>query len=255
MMMPSDRHQHSNSRHGDERSIDGGGGLYLNDNEGGPSSSRRRRLDRHLDPHPPSSHPRRNRRRLSRDDENENENDDGQRSRSKSSSSSSLTPPIPPPPPSSSTAAVAVASTSADRLIADATGGRRARRPTWAPSPTSYPWHNHSSFSHPPPSSLSHNHTADDNRDTAVYGTCDDVSARYRKVDRIGEGTYGVVYRALDRITGDVVALKRCLPHHESSDGFPLTTLREVTILRELDRMGGRDHGIIGLRDVAVSSR
>ena len=91
--------------------------------------------------------------------------------------------------------------------------------------------------------------------DSAVYGSCDDVSSRYRKVDRIGEGTYGVVYRAVDRETGDVVALKRCLPHHESSDGFPLTTLREITILRELDREGGRDHGIVGLRDVTVSSR
>ena len=49
----------------------------------------------------------------------------------------------------------------------------------WAPSPSSYPW---SSSSYP----SSH-------VDSAVYGSCDDVSSRYRKVDRIGEGTYGVV--------------------------------------------------------------
>lgn len=73
-------------------------------------------------------------------------------------------------------------------------------------------------------------------------------------MDRIGEGTYGVVYRAFDRTTGGVVALKRCLPHHELSDGFPLTTLREITILNDLMRKGGRDHGIVALRDVTVSS-
>ena len=43
--------------------------------------------------------------------------------------------------------------------------------------------------------------------------------------------------------------------HHEASDGFPLTTLREITILRELQCVGGEKHGIIGLKDVTVSSR
>ena len=65
----------------------------------------------------------------------------------------------------------------------------------------------------------------------------------------------GVVYQAHDKQTGDIVALKRCLPHHESSDGFPLTTLREITILRALQCAGGQEHGIIGLKDVTVSSR
>ena len=65
----------------------------------------------------------------------------------------------------------------------------------------------------------------------------------------------GVVYQARDKRTGEIVALKRCLPHHEASDGFPLTTLREITILRELQSAGGQQHGIIGLKDVTVSSR
>ena len=64
----------------------------------------------------------------------------------------------------------------------------------------------------------------------------------------------GVVYRARDKVTGDIVALKRCLPHHEASDGFPLTTLREITLLRELQN-GGEQNGIVILKDVAVSSR
>lgn len=88
----------------------------------------------------------------------------------------------------------------------------------------------------------------------ATYGNCPNVSARYEKIGRIGEGTYGVVYQARDKETGEMVALKRCLPHHEASDGFPLTTLREITILRELQSAGGQQHGIIGLKDVTVSS-
>jgi serine/threonine protein kinase len=64
----------------------------------------------------------------------------------------------------------------------------------------------------------------------------------------------GVVYKARDKITKEIVALKRCLPHHEESDGFPLTTLREITLLRELQDEG-RKNGIVVLHDVAVSSR
>ncbi|KAL7504515.1 hypothetical protein ACHAXN_002155 [Cyclotella atomus] len=86
-----------------------------------------------------------------------------------------------------------------------------------------------------------------------IYGQCPDVSSRYEKIFRIGEGTYGVVYKARDKITKEIVALKRCLPHHEASDGFPLTTLREITLLRELQDEG-RNNGIVILHDVAVSS-
>ena len=64
--------------------------------------------------------------------------------------------------------------------------------------------------------------------------------------------TIGIVYRARNKETKEIVALKRCLPHHEASDGFPLTTLREITLLRELQ---GLNNGIVILKDVAVSSR
>jgi serine/threonine protein kinase len=47
---------------------------------------------------------------------------------------------------------------------------------------------------------------------------------RYEKLGRVGEGTYGVVYKAKDKETNQFVALKRCIPHHESSDGFPQTS-------------------------------
>eukprot|EP00551_Chaetoceros_affinis_P008945 CAMPEP_0203670470 /NCGR_PEP_ID=MMETSP0090-20130426/6533_1 /ASSEMBLY_ACC=CAM_ASM_001088 /TAXON_ID=426623 /ORGANISM="Chaetoceros affinis, Strain CCMP159" /LENGTH=428 /DNA_ID=CAMNT_0050535335 /DNA_START=18 /DNA_END=1301 /DNA_ORIENTATION=+ len=86
---------------------------------------------------------------------------------------------------------------------------------------------------------------------TSQYGNCSNVSLRYKKQCRIGQGTYGIVYKALDTQTNQTVALKRCLPHHEDTDGFPITTLREIQILKEI-------HGhpnIIQLKEVTVSSK
>jgi len=71
--------------------------------------------------------------------------------------------------------------------------------------------------------------------DALPLGACVGASQRFRKVSRVGEGTYGVVYKAEDREhPGDYVALKRCIPHHQASDGFPLTALREIQSLRML---------------------
>ena len=42
-------------------------------------------------------------------------------------------------------------------------------RPTWVPTTDTYPW----------------------NTSTAIYGNCTNVSSRYEKIGRIGEGTYG----------------------------------------------------------------
>ena len=83
-----------------------------------------------------------------------------------------------------------------------------------------------------------------------TYGLCSNVGERFEKLGRIGEGTYGIVYKARDRKTRGIVALKRCLPHHESSDGFPLTTLREISTLR----LAKAHPNIVRLHEVAVSS-
>jgi serine/threonine protein kinase len=89
-----------------------------------------------------------------------------------------------------------------------------------------------------------------DNNLLSTTGACENVSQRYEKVGRVGQGTYGVVYKARDKIKGDFVALKRCIPHHESSDGFPLTTLREIHALRVCSQ---HPH-IVSLLQVSVSS-
>lgn len=55
----------------------------------------------------------------------------------------------------------------------------------------------------------------------------------YEKLEKVGEGTYGKVYKAIEKNSGKIVALKKTrLP--EDEEGVPPTTLREVSILRML---------------------
>ncbi|XP_078741915.1 cyclin-dependent kinase 11B-like, partial [Lampetra fluviatilis] len=49
-------------------------------------------------------------------------------------------------------------------------------------------------------------------------------------LNRIEEGTYGVVYRAKDKKTDEIVALKR-LKMEKEREGFPITSLREINTL------------------------
>lgn len=108
------------------------------------------------------------------------------------------------------------------------------------------------------PSSTNHVDADRSNPFSSTYGRCSNVSKRYKKVSRIGEGTYGIVYKAIDQESDNqqIVALKRCLPHHEASDGFPITTLREIQILREISSDDGDDHeNIVALKEVTVGSK
>lgn len=57
----------------------------------------------------------------------------------------------------------------------------------------------------------------------------------YEKLEKVGEGTYGKVYRAKDKATLKIVALKKTRLH-EDEEGVPPTTLREISILRMLSR-------------------
>lgn len=60
-----------------------------------------------------------------------------------------------------------------------------------------------------------------------------DALARYRKMDKLGEGTYGLVYRARDLREGTVVAIKK-IKLNRCEEGIPSTTLREVALLQHL---------------------
>lgn len=56
---------------------------------------------------------------------------------------------------------------------------------------------------------------------------------KYTKVSKLGEGTYGVVYKARNKDTGEVVALKR-IRLDSIDEGVPCTAIREISLLKEL---------------------
>ncbi|KAJ1956838.1 hypothetical protein GGI12_005200, partial [Dipsacomyces acuminosporus] len=77
-------------------------------------------------------------------------------------------------------------------------------------------------------------------------GACNDVDS-YEKLDRIGEGTYGIVYKARHRNTKQIVALKRMRVNIDSnSSGLPLSSLREIALLKRL-----RHRNIVNVIEVA----
>ncbi|CAG8756649.1 4469_t:CDS:2, partial [Acaulospora morrowiae] len=53
------------------------------------------------------------------------------------------------------------------------------------------------------------------------------------KIEKLGEGTYGIVYKAQNRETNEVVALKRIRLDNEE-EGVPCTAIREISLLKEL---------------------
>ena len=56
----------------------------------------------------------------------------------------------------------------------------------------------------------------------------------FQKIEKIGEGTYGIVYKAKDKITRQFVALKKIRLEIES-EGVPSTAIREISLLKELE--------------------
>ena len=59
------------------------------------------------------------------------------------------------------------------------------------------------------------------------------VASDFIKLEKLGEGTFGVVHKARHVETGEIVALKK-MRLEDEEDGVPATALREVSILREL---------------------
>ncbi len=68
----------------------------------------------------------------------------------------------------------------------------------------------------------------------------------YERLNQIEEGSYGVVFRAKDKQTGDIVALKT-LQSDDEKNGFPITALREIHSL-----MTCRHENVVRIREVVV---
>lgn len=72
---------------------------------------------------------------------------------------------------------------------------------------------------------------------------------QYEKVEKIGEGTYGVVYKGLDKKTNETIALKK-IPMEKDDEGVPSTAIREISLLKEMNH-----ENIVRLYDVVHTEK
>lgn len=77
---------------------------------------------------------------------------------------------------------------------------------------------------------------------------CDSIE-NYFYLNKIHEGVYGIVFRAKDKITGDIYAIKKVKLNKDNKEGFPITSIREINILLSL-----KHPNIVNLKEVAVGS-
>ncbi|KAJ6122560.1 hypothetical protein N7512_005025 [Penicillium capsulatum] len=68
----------------------------------------------------------------------------------------------------------------------------------------------------------------------------------YEFFGKLGEGTFGEVYKARSKKDNSVFALKKILVHHEK-EGFPITAIREIKILKVLSHPN-----VLELKEMAV---
>jgi serine/threonine protein kinase len=81
------------------------------------------------------------------------------------------------------------------------------------------------------------------------FEAAEDWTTRFSVKDKLGAGTYGTVYRAVCRDSGDTVAIKRIeIPFDD--EGVPATALREISLLSECSHPN-----IILLHDVHSSAQ
>ncbi|KAM3957189.1 cyclin-dependent kinase 5 [Aphomia sociella] len=72
---------------------------------------------------------------------------------------------------------------------------------------------------------------------------------KYEKLEKIGEGTYGTVFKAKNKETHEIVALKR-VRLDDDDEGVPSSALREICLLKEL-----KHKNIVRLYDVLHSEK
>ncbi|KAH9314621.1 hypothetical protein KI387_023248, partial [Taxus chinensis] len=70
----------------------------------------------------------------------------------------------------------------------------------------------------------------------------------FERLNKINEGTYGIVYRARNKKTGEIVALKKVKMERER-EGFPMSALREINVLLSLQHPS-----VVNVKEVVVGS-
>jgi cyclin-dependent kinase 1 len=66
-------------------------------------------------------------------------------------------------------------------------------------------------------------------------------------LEKLGEGTYGVVYKARHKVTGEIVAMKKIRLEKED-DGVPSTAIREISLLKNI-----KHPNVVELKEVLYS--
>jgi serine/threonine protein kinase len=72
-----------------------------------------------------------------------------------------------------------------------------------------------------------------ENKEILSSNFCENPLSRYKKLEKVGNGTYGVVYKAIDLETNEIVALKKMILEVEN-EGVPSCAIREICLLREV---------------------
>lgn len=78
---------------------------------------------------------------------------------------------------------------------------------------------------------------------------CRSVYDSFERLDRLDEGTYGVVWKARDLATDEIVALKQIKFDNSEllKDGFPIAALREINVLLALSH-----ENLVTVREMVV---
>jgi cyclin-dependent kinase 10 len=72
----------------------------------------------------------------------------------------------------------------------------------------------------------------------------------FEKINTLGQGTYGIVYRVRDKATKREYALKKVKVDKDLfRDGFPISCLREISILKSCDH-----ENVVQLKEVVVGN-
>ncbi|CAD6235154.1 GSCOCG00007835001-RA-CDS, partial [Cotesia congregata] len=58
-------------------------------------------------------------------------------------------------------------------------------------------------------------------------------SSKYQKISKVGQGTFGEVFKARDTTDAKIVAMKKIIIENQT-EGFPITALREIRIFQSL---------------------
>ena len=77
----------------------------------------------------------------------------------------------------------------------------------------------------------------------------EEINDKYKQLETLGEGTYGVVWKALDIEKKTPVAIKK-IKKNADDEGISCSALREITVLRNLQH-----ENIVTLLDVNYTGK